>query len=79
MCLLEDVINVMKILYHIEKEKDIMSLYDHGQDIELDFSMCGLGPLAQIIIFIILFFESGSLSTTIIIEQCVSSLMYIYL
>ena len=51
MCPLEDVINVVKNLYHIEKEKDIMSLYDHGQDIELDFSMCGLGPLAQIIIF----------------------------
>ena len=30
MCPLEDVINVMKIFYHIEKEKDIMSLYAHG-------------------------------------------------
>ena len=56
MCPLEDVINVMKILYHIENEKDIMSLYAHGQVIELDFNMCGLSPLVQIIIFYYIIF-----------------------
>ena len=42
-----------------------MSLYTHEPDIGLGFGICGLGPLVQIIIFIILFFELVSLCTAV--------------
>ena len=49
-----------------------MSLYAHGLDIGLGFGICGLGLLVQIIIFIILFFESVSLCTAVFILNSVS-------
>ena len=42
-----------------------MSLYAYRPDIRLGFGICGLGRLVEIIIFIILFFESVSLCTAV--------------